>query len=39
MEQTVEEANFEGKFVRQKWGQIETCLVFVTSPMLGKVQK
>ena len=31
--------NFEGKFVRQKWGQIETCLVFVTSPMLGKVQK
>ena len=31
--------NFEGKIVRQKWGQIKTCLVFVTSPELGKVQK
>ena len=30
---------FEAKIVRQKWGQIKTCLVFVTSPMLCKVQK
>ena len=31
--------NFEGKFSRQKWGLIKTRSVFVSSPMLGKVQK
>ena len=31
--------NFEGKISRQKWGQIETCPIFISSPMLGKVQK
>ena len=31
--------NFEGKFSRQKWGLIKTRSVFVSSPLLGKVQK
>ena len=30
---------FEGKISRQKWGQIKTRSVFVSSPLLGKVQK
>ena len=31
--------NFEGNFFRQKWGLIKTRCVFVSSPLLGKVQK